>query len=82
MKEIEFNIKVKMNERWVNDFCSMLYWMQSCGEIGHSSIVGFYADGDGDFRPKFEFNREFVKTEGYWATNKELTELEVIFDAG
>lgn len=82
MKEIEFNIKVKMDERWVNDFCSMLHYMQNCGDIGHSSVVGFYADGDGDFRPKFEFNREFVKTEGYWATNKELPKLEVIFDAG
>lgn len=39
-KEVEFNIKVTMNERWVNDFCSMLKWMQSCGNLGHSSIVG------------------------------------------
>lgn len=83
MKEIEFNIKVKMNERWVNDFCSMLHYMQNCGDIGHSSVVGFYADGDGDFRPKFEFDHEFTKTEGYHiATNKELPKLEVIFDAG
>lgn len=82
-KEVEFNIKVAMNERWVNDFCSMLNWMQSCGNLGHSSIVGFYSDGDGDFRPKFEFDREYEKVKGYWEKDgKPLPELEVIFDAG
>lgn len=60
-KEVTFNIKATMNERWVNDFCSMLNWMQSCGNMGHSSIVGFYSDGDGDFRPKFEIDREYEK---------------------
>ena len=82
MKEVEFNIKVKMSERWVNDFCSMLYWMQSCGNLGHSSVVGFYADGDGDFRPKFEFDNEFMITKGQWATDQELPKPEVLFDAG
>lgn len=86
-KEIEFNIKVIMKERWVDDFCSMLDWMQSCGDLGHSSIVGFYSDGDGDFRPTFEIDREYKKTKGYWNRDlkkdgKSLPELEVIFDAG
>ena len=82
-KEVEFNIKVTMNKRWINDFCSMLKWMQSCGNLGHSSIVGFYSDGDGDFRPKFEFDREYEKVKGYWKKDgKPLPELEVIFDAG
>ena len=40
-----FNIEVTMNERWINDFCSMLRWMENCGKLGHSSIVGFYSDG-------------------------------------
>ena len=53
-KEVTFNIIVTMSERWIDDFCSMLNWTQSCGNLGHSSLVGFYADGDGDFRPKFE----------------------------
>ena len=44
-KTVEFNIKVTMNERWVNDFCSMLHWMESCGKLGHSSVVAFYSDG-------------------------------------
>ena len=83
MSKVTFNIKATMDERWVDDFCSMLYWMQSCGNLGHSSIVGFYADGDGDFRPKFEIDREFVYQHGYWAHEGEnLPNLEVIFDAG
>lgn len=71
-----------MDERWVNDFCSMLNWMQSCGKLGHSSIVGFYSDGDGDFRPEFNVDRKYDKAEGYWKKDKKLPELEVIFDAG
>ena len=58
-KEVEITIKAKMNERWVNDFLSMLKYMESCGNMGHSAVVGFYSDGDGDFRPKFEFDREY-----------------------
>lgn len=80
--KVEFNIKVSMEERWVNDFCSMLKWMESCGNLGHSSVVGFYADGDGDFRPKFVIDYEYEKTTGYRSTIRKLPELEVIFDAG
>ena len=57
----------------------MLDYMQHCGEIGHSSIVGFYSDGDGDFRPKFEINKDYEKTSGY---TEKLPQLEIIFDAG
>ena len=59
MADKTFTIKVTMNERWIDDFCSMLHWMQSCGNLGHSSLVGFYADGDGDFRPQFEIGTEY-----------------------
>lgn len=83
MANVELNIKAIFDERWLNDFCSMLKWMESCGNIGHSSIVAFYADGDGDFRPKFEFDKDFIKTNGYWAKNgKKLPNIEVIYDAG
>lgn len=88
--EVTFNIQVTMKERWVDDFCSMLKWMESCGADGHSSLVGFYSDGDGDFRPKFEFDREFEKKDGRPA--RTMAKLngnmnirlvpEVIFDAG
>lgn len=77
-----FNIKVTMNERWIDDFCSMLHWMESCGNLGHSSLVGFYADGDGDFRPKFEIGIDYEKKNGIWNTEKPLSPPEVIYDAG
>lgn len=82
-KLIELNIKATMSERWVDDFCSMLKWMESCGNLGHSSIVAFCSDGDGDFRPNFEFDRKFNKKNGYRASDdKNLPEIEVIYDAG
>lgn len=82
-KQVQFNIKVTMNERWVDEFCSMLKWMESCGNLGHSSVVGFYADGDGDFRPKFEIHHDYKQTKGYWKKDgTKLPELEVIYDAG
>ena len=82
-KKIELNIKAFIDERWVNDFCSMLKHMELCGNIGHSSVVAFYADGDGDFRPKFEFDKEYKKTNGYWSKDgKKLPDIEVIYDAG
>lgn len=77
-----FNIEVTMNERWIDDFCSMLKWMESCGNIGHSSVVGFYSDGDGDFRPKFNIDMEFNKVDGHRKEDLPLPKLEVIFDAG
>lgn len=75
---VEFNIKVRMKERWVNDFCSFLKYMERCGNIGHTCVVGFMADGDGDFRPEFIIDEEFELTEGI---RKERIP-EVIFDAG
>lgn len=78
-KQVIFNIKVTMNERWVDDFCSMLEAMDRNGRIGHSSMVGFYADGDGDFRPKFEFDRKFSLKNGRKDT--EGRKMEVFFDA-
>ena len=87
MGDVTFNIKVTMKERWVNDFCSMLKCMEGFGNAGHSNVIGFYADGDGDFRPKFQIDREFEKTHGYWqhertADQSPLPRPEVIFDAG
>lgn len=82
MAKIKFNISVEMEERWADDFCSMLKWMESCGNIGHSSVVAFYSDGDGDFRPKFEFDRDFNRKEGWSKDEKEMPEIEVMYDAG
>ncbi|HDG7527511.1 TPA: hypothetical protein PFR81_002006 [Clostridioides difficile] len=59
--EKEITIKIKMEERWINDFCSMLKMMENLGNVGSSKIVGIYSDGDGDFRPKFEIDTDFEK---------------------
>lgn len=54
-----FHIDVDMEERWIPYFCSMLKKMEYNGNIGHSQIERFYSDGDGDFRPKFNFDVDF-----------------------
>ena len=77
-KKVDFTIKATMDERWVNDFCSMLNWMQSCGNLGHSSVVAFYSDGDGDFRPEFKTDMNWEKQ--YSHTTEKAPEL--YFDAG
>lgn len=43
-----------MKDRWVPHFLGMLYHMERLGGQGSSRTVKFYADGDGDFRPKFK----------------------------
>ena len=78
MADKTFTIEVTMKERWVDNFCSMLKYMERCGNIGHSTVVGFYSDGDGDFRPQFKINTEFNKVDGL---KKEYIP-EVLFDAG
>lgn len=55
----EFTIKVKMQERWIPHFMSMLKYMEHCGNSGCSREVCIYADGDGDFQPKFETDVEW-----------------------
>ena len=79
--EVNFTINITMNSRWVDDFCSMLKWMESCGNIGHSSFVGFYSDGDGDFRPKFDIEIGFNSKKGI-GKDKILRKCEVMWDAG
>ena len=59
----EFTIKVKMQERWIPYFMSMLKCMESYGSMGCSREVSIFADGDGDFRPKFEADVEWEKKE-------------------
>lgn len=83
MDNRKFTIECEIPERWVNDFCTMLDYLQSCGRAGHSATVGFYADGDGDFRPTFNINTDWEKTEGIWRKDGNLTRPpEVLFDAG
>jgi len=85
---VTLNIKVTMKERWVDDFLSFLRYMETCGNLGHSAVLGFYSDGDGDFRPKFEFDREFNETtdQRYEETKERYRyvtiEPEIVYDAG
>ncbi len=52
----EFTIKVSMRNRWIPYFLSMLKYMQQLGAAGSSRRVSIFADGDGDFCPKFEWH--------------------------
>ena len=56
-ERMKFTIKCEMKARWVPHFLAMLKYMQHLGAIGGSRKVSFYADGDGDFRPKFNWNK-------------------------
>jgi hypothetical protein len=47
-------ITATMNRRWMPQFVALLKTMQQYGELGHSDNLTFFADGDGDFKPKFE----------------------------
>lgn len=51
---MKLNIEVEINNRWAATFLTFLKRLEHNGDIGHSSLIGFYADGDGDFRPKFK----------------------------
>lgn len=53
---MKFEITVEMEDRWVPHFLAMLKYMQQLGGMGASRKVSFYADGDGDFHPKFRWN--------------------------
>jgi hypothetical protein len=79
MENRRFIIECEVPERWVNDFCAMLSDMQYFGEQGHSSVVGIYADGDGDFRPKFNTNTDWNRSE---VTMLDKFKPMTIYDAG
>ncbi len=55
-KTTRFTIDCEMNSRWVPHFLAMLKYMQQLGSLGSTREVGFICDGDGDFRPKFNWD--------------------------
>lgn len=57
----KFTVEVEMQERWIPHFMSMLKYMQYLGSAGSSRMVALYADGDGDFRPKFTTDIEWCE---------------------
>jgi hypothetical protein len=52
---VTFSVDVEMEERWAPQFLGMLREMQRLGDVGSSRMLRFYADGDGDYRPKFSW---------------------------
>ena len=65
MKEVltTVNIQVTMRTRWVRHFLGMLKYMEELGNMGSSRVVSLYADGDGDFKPKFTWDYEAALAE-------------------
>ena len=79
----EFNVNVTMEERWIPCFQSFLHYMHSMGNRGHRGLVGFYADGDGDFRPTFTFDIPRESFELADLKDPTVNDIpEIIFDAG
>lgn len=79
-----FTVEVQMEERWIPHFLSMLKKMEHNGDIGHSGTIAFYADGDGDFRPKFNFSVPFEKVAPLFGNGgkHEFKYLDAFYDAG
>lgn len=63
MSNVTFTITATMPEDWADRFCSFLKRMEYDGKIGQSEAMGFYIDGDGDFRPTFEIDHLFKPVE-------------------
>ena len=80
--EKTFTVTCTMEERWIDTFMSMLNKMESDGKLGHSEIIGFYSDGDGDFRPEFESDIDWNKVEGIDTGRPTLSGLGTLYDAG
>ena len=57
-KTTKFTITCEMEDRWVPHFLGMLKKMEYLGNIGASREITFYADGDGDYRPKFKWDKK------------------------
>jgi hypothetical protein len=57
----------------------MLRRMQYLGAIGSSRNVTLYSDGDGDFRPIFEWNKDLPEPA---MPINELERGDMLFDAG
>lgn len=55
-KVVEVSMKFKIHKRWYKQFMGFLDQLECNSAIGHSSMIGFYADGDGDFRFLWKFD--------------------------
>ena len=59
MSMITFNIEATMEEARVNQFCSMLKYMEHNSDSSQKTLVGTNCGGDSNFHPKFKIDTEF-----------------------
>ena len=82
---MKFTITCEMEDRWVPQFLGMLEKMEYLGNVGASRRVAFYSDGDGDYRPKFEWDKSSLP-EPFKAVGEDLkkspSDQGYFFDAG
>lgn len=81
---VEFNVKCTMRADWAATFISMLKRMQYLGAIGSSRYMAFYADGDGTFRPKFDFDVDVpdgAEHAKFYTPDRPI-KVEALYDAG
>jgi hypothetical protein len=80
-KNMKITIECEMKDKWVPHFLGMLYHMEKLGKLGSSRRISIYADGDGDFRPRFKC---IQSSEPLPLPAKPVEEIDgnTIFDAG
>lgn len=78
---ITFMLECKMKRRWAAQLLGALKHMQRLGSWGSSREVSvtLYADGDGDFRPKFKWDETLPVAEPLKTDKSGNT---AFFDAG
>jgi len=74
--EVKFNVQCQMESSWVPQFLGMLKTMEQLGKLGGSRWVRLYSDGDGNFRPKFQWSIITEPASPQWVGD------EATFDAG
>lgn len=75
-------IECEMEERWIPHFLSLFREMQRLGNIGSSRLLGFFADGDGDFQPKFKFHTDKVYEDVEPKKEQQNAIVDKMYDAG
>ena len=58
MERNKIKVEIEVEEKWIPYLIKFFKDMESFGKIGHSELIGFYADGDGTFHPKFTFDKD------------------------
>ena len=53
-EDVTFSLTLTMPKAYAQCFVAMLNKMVEFGKNGHSEWLGFYADGDGCFRPSYQ----------------------------